>query len=508
MDISLRKFDPAARPDYLQEVEDRTTTKSISLLNVRKEKTNPTAKARIYDVENLSVSYAYSEKLHTDIITDRDLTKTYNGGIAYTYNTTPKNYVPFEKAPKFQSPYLKPIKELNFTFLPSRLAFRADLDRRYNLLQLQSRNNPYDLPTTLGIDPLYQKNFFFNRIYDLKWELTKALSFDYTATNRSVIDEPYGANTKAANKIVWDNLKTLGRNTNFNQTAALNYHLPLDKFPLTDWLSADTRYAATYSWTASSTALNSISDTATSQFQLGNTIQNNVETSVNGRVDLVKLYNKVKFLNKINNELPKQAAVPASKVMPPQAKKATDKTKAKTKTDGNDTKIKEKTKPAKDTTKGPELKVLKGVLRGLMTARSINGTYTRNEGSLLPGYLPRTKFFGLDENFDAPGVGYVLGQQYPLNELYNRAASNGWYTDSSHYLQTPLSALKNWSLNLRTELQPIRNFNILVDAKKNVSEIKEVFYRRPVNDAQVLPTTPNFSRTALPWRKTRSIPAR
>jgi cell surface protein SprA len=453
---------------YKKEVLDKTTTKSISLLNVRKEKTNPNSKPKPYDVENLSVSYAYSEKLHTDIITDHDLTKTYTGGLAYTYNATPKNYAPFEQNTKFQNPYLRPIKELNATFLPSRFAVRADLDRRYNELQLQRRNNPNDLPTTVGIEPLFQKSFYFNRIYDFKWELTKALSFDYTATNRAIVDEKYGPNSKAANKVVWGNLKNFGRNTNFNQTAALNYRLPLDKFPLTDWLSADTRYAATYTWTASSTALNSISDTASSQLELGNTIQNNAETSINGKIDLVKLYNKVKFLNKINNEQPKQPA-PASRTIPSASKKTPDKIAAKT-------------KPAKDTTKGPEFKALKTVLRALMTARSINGTYTRSEGSLLPGYLPRTKFFGFDEGFDAPNVGFVLGKQESLDDLYNRAAINGWYTDSSHYLQTPLSSLKNWNLSLRTELQPIRNFNILVDAKKNVSEIKEVFYRRPANE--------------------------
>ncbi|KAA9341053.1 cell surface protein SprA [Adhaeribacter soli] len=478
---SLEKYqdNPEEKAEYRKEVIDRTTTKSVSLLNVRKEKTNPDAKPRVYDIENLSVSYAYSEKLHTNILTDQDITKTYTGGLAYTYNATPKNFAPFEQSTLFASPYLKPLKELNATFLPSRLAFRADLDRRYNKLQLQRRNNPYELPTTTGIAPLYQKNFFFNRIYDLKWDLTKAISFDYTATNRAVIDEPYGENTAAANKVVWENLKNLGRTTNFDQTAAINYRLPLEKFPLTDWISADTRYAATYSWTASSNALNSLSDTASSQLKLGNTIQNNAETSVNGRIDLVKLYNKVKFLNKINNEKPKQANAqkPGAKV--PQRVTAKLPTNVKN--------PEEAKKAQKDTTKTRELKGLKTVLRALMTARNLNVTYTRSEGSLLPGYLPRTKFFGFEEGFDAPGFGFIAGKQYGLDELYNRAANNGWYTDSSQYLQTPLSSLKTWSLGIRTELQPIRNFNILLDAKKDVSDIREVFYRIPVDDSTAFP---------------------
>lgn len=475
---SLEKYkdDPDKKAEYKRKVLDRTTTKSISLLNVRKEKKDPTSKPKVYDVENLALSYAYSEKLHTDIITDHDLTKIYTGGLAYTYNATPKNYAPFEQSAKFQNPYLRPIKELNATLLPSRLAFRADLDRRYNELQYQRRLTPSALPTTTGIDPLYQKIFYFNRIYDLKWEFTKALSFDYTATNRAIVDEPYGPNSKEARQAVWQNLKDWGRTTNFDQMAAINYRLPLEKFPLTDWISADTRYAATYTWTASSNALNAISDTATAKLQLGNTVQNNAETSVNGKIDLVKLYNKVKFLNKINNEQPKSAAnlkKPAPKTVPKPAPKVTDPTQAQ--------------KPAKDTTKAPELKALKTVLRALMTARNINVNYTRSEGSLLPGYLPRTRFLGMSEDWEAPGVAFIAGKQYTLEELFNRAYRNGWYTDSSHYLQTPLSNLKTWNLGLRTELEPIRNFNIMVDAKKDVSEIREVFYRLPVVDSTGYP---------------------
>ncbi len=117
-----------------------------------------------------------------------------------------------------------------------------------------------------------------------------------------------------------------------------------------------------------------------------------------------------------------------------------------------------------------------------MTARNLNVTYTRSEGTMLPGYLPRTRFFGMDEDFNAPGVGFIAGRQYDLDDLYFRAANRGWYTDSSHYLQTPLSNLKTWNLGLRTELEPIRNFNIMLDAKKDVSEIREVFYRLPVDE--------------------------
>ncbi|GAB3822732.1 T9SS outer membrane translocon Sov/SprA [Pontibacter rugosus] len=448
---SLSKFEnDEARDAYKKEVITQETRKSISLLNVRKERTNPEAKAHIYDIENFAFSYSYAERLYTDIETDRNFTKTYTGGIAYTYDNTPRSYQPFANSEKLNSPYLRIIKDFNFSLLPSRFSVRADLNRFYNETYLQRPDPETRFVTTRGIAPTFQKSFYFNRIYDMRWDLTKSLSLDYTATNRSVIDEPDGRINKDVdsltykNKTIWENLVNGGRNTNFNQLIALNYKLPFDKFPLTDWLSADTRYATSYIWTAGSTALNQ--DTT---FRLGNNAENNVEFSVNGRVDLVKLYNKVKFLKDVNTPAPAKPAVPAA---------------------------------ADTTEKKPDYKFLKSMARVLMMTRSLNVTYLENRGTLLPGYLPDTKLFGFSDSFDAPGLPFILGKQYELDELYAQANSKGWYTDSSQYLNTPFSGIRTETFTGRANLEPFRNFNVAVDIRRTKSEIEEVFYRKEIDD--------------------------
>ncbi|SIR37003.1 cell surface protein SprA [Pontibacter lucknowensis] len=439
--------------EYRREVSTRETRKSVSLLNVRKERTNPEAKVRPYDVENLSFSYSYAERLFTNIETDRDFTRTYTGAVAYTYTNTPRNYEFFAQSERLKSPYMRLIKDLNFTPLPSRFAFRADLDRRYNETFLQRRDPGSGLITSRGIEPVFQKYFFFNRIYDLKWDISKSLSLDYTATNRAVVDEPdYRINRdvdslRYKNKVIWDNLRNFGRNTNFNQLVAANYKVPFEKFPLTDWLGAETRYAVTYIWTAGSTALNQ-----DAPFRLGNTAENNTEFSVNGRFDMVKLYNKVKFLKDVNSPTQPQGRPP---VPAP-----------------GDTAVK----------KQSEMKFAKGLARFLMMTRSVNFTYLQNQGTMMPGYLPRTKMLGFDDGFDAPGLPFILGRQYDLDELYNRAFTNGWYTDSSQYLNTPFSGIKTETLTARANMEPFRNFNLQLDARRNMSEIQEVFYRKQFDD--------------------------
>ncbi|GAA4350591.1 cell surface protein SprA [Hymenobacter saemangeumensis] len=499
---SLQKFEGGSdqQAEYRRKVVDQTTSRSISVLNVRKERSaNSNSKPKPWDVENLALSYSLTERLHTDIRTDRDYTRAYTAAVAYVYQTSPKNYTPLSKVKALDNPYLKVFQQINFTPLPSRFSFRTDIDRRYNERFLQRVLVPGQVPSTQGIPGVFLKSFFINRIYDLKWDLTKSLIFDYTATNRGVVDEGPGRTIGDSPEAVrnreqlQNNLLRGGRTTNFTQTAALTYRLPLDKFPLTDWISADTRYAATYSWQAASTALRApvfavptgdeARDTLTNRLNLGNTIQNNAELSANGRIDLVKLYNKVKFLNIINNAQPAAGGGAGKRA---------------TRNDALGMALPAETRPkpeAKADTTKEKLRFVKAVLRSLMTARSINFTYTRSNGTLMPGYLPKTKAFGMNGDFTAPGLPFILGQQYELSELYERARDRGWYTDESHYLNTPFSSLLTENLTLRTALEPFRDFNIQVDARRQLAKNNEAYYRRLLDDTTLEPITTLDPRT-------------
>ncbi|WP_201986818.1 T9SS outer membrane translocon Sov/SprA [Hymenobacter rubidus] len=498
LEQSLQKFkksdntvDSEAQAAYRKLVVDQTTSRSVSALNVRKERAPakpgaPLVKPKPWDIENVALSYTITDRLHTDIRTDRDYTKSYTAAIAYVYQTTPKNYQPLANFKVLDNPYLRIFKEVNFTPLPSRFSFRTDIDRRYNERFLQRVLEAGTLPTTDGIAPVIQKSFYISRIYDLKWDLTKSLIFDYTANNRGVVDEGRGRTIGVSDdairnrSLLQENLLRGGRTVNFNQTASLTYRLPLDKFPLTDWLSAETRYSANYTWQASSASLrkpvypvptgDEAKDTLTTSLYLGNTIQNNAEMSANGKIDLVKLYNKVKFLNIINNA-PPPTARPRSAVRGPLRPGEPAAPPAQ---------------PA-DTTREKN-RFVKAVLRSLMTARSINFTYVRSNGTLLPGYMPKTQAFGFDHGFTAPGLPFIIGKQYPLTDLYSLAAvQNDWYTHDSEYLNTPLSSLLTQTITLRTALEPFRGFNIQVDARHQLARNREIYYRTLLDTVTLKP---------------------
>lgn len=194
-----------------------------------------------------------------------------------------------------QTPYLKLTREFNFFLVPSRIGVRNDLNRMYS--ESMIRNNSGAI---LLIDPVFNKNFYWDRAYDVSWDLSKSLKFKYSATNRARIDEPQGRiDVQEKVDSVLTNLKQLGRNTNFMQTWDVNYDIPFRKIPFTDWITGTVKYTAKMDWQAAPLAFQST----------GNTISNSNSKQLNLQFNLVNFYNKSAYLKKINNNAPKPPKV-------------------------------------------------------------------------------------------------------------------------------------------------------------------------------------------------------
>ena len=421
------KGDIEAQAEYRNAVIDQTERRSLNLSNMRKEKTNPDKKDRIYNIENFSLSLAYSDRTQTNASIQSYQLRKYSGAINYNFSPQPMVFEPFKNAEKMKSDWLKLIKDLNFNFAPSNITLRGELDRSY--LKTQYRNK--DL-TIDGVEANYEKIFTFNRIYGVKWNFTKALSFDYSAMVRSIIDEPEGEITEQAKEVIVTNLQGFGRMKSFDQKIGVNLKLPLDKLPIIDWINADVRYSANYRWT--SAALNQI-DT------LGNRIENARTISTTGKFDLVKLYNKVPYLKKINS--------------PSRRRSSRSKTQAA------------------DTLKKSESKAGKAFLRALMMVRSINATYSIKDGTTLSGFKKSPYLFGMDTAWAAPGWDFILGNQDP--SIRTRAAENGWLVNNA-LLNDPFKQYQTIDLNIKATIEPFKDFKIQIDIKKNkTAQYQEIF---------------------------------
>jgi cell surface protein SprA len=258
-------------------------------------------KPRVYDVANWAVSYSYSELNSRNVNTEYDNKKNYRGAITYNYNNTPKNIVPLKntKIKLLKKPALRLIKDFNFNLMPSQLSFMTDMNRMYSERKMRNLDKPDIL-----IQPTYNKDFTWNRIYDLRYDITRTLKFDFSATNQARIDEPirneeYWVNKDSTNyeywkDSVWTQIQNFGRNTQYHHDFNFSYTVPINKIPLFNWVTASARYGGTYDWNVGPITADTI--------QLGNTIKNSSSAQLNGQMNLINLYNKIGYLKKINQK--------------------------------------------------------------------------------------------------------------------------------------------------------------------------------------------------------------
>ncbi|MBX2914216.1 MAG: cell surface protein SprA [Cyclobacteriaceae bacterium] len=427
----------AEREEYLKIIQDRSVRRSLNFTNVRKVKTNKDAVAHIYDIENFSFTYAFSEATQTNFNLRENTMRNYRGAVVWQYSPKFKGFEPFKDAKALKSPFLQLIKDFNFNPIPSNISVRGELDRSFT--KMVYRNASSDLESSI---PNFQKFFVFNRFYNVRWNITKTLALDYASRVNAIIDEPDGdLDNRDSIQIVINNLKKLGRMKNFDQHLTANYTLPLEKLPLTNWLNAEYRYNVGYNWQAGPLEKDE-------SLRLGNIIQNTQDQALSGRIDLVKLYNKIGFLKTINT--PPRPVAPVRPGTPP-------------------------AKPAQpDTVKRPpDLKALKGMLRLIMSVRNITGTYTVTQGTILPGFTPDPYLFGMDKGWSAPGWGFILGQQEA--GFQKKAGANGWLTRSQR-LTTPFTQNQMKDLGLSAAVEPSGELRIKLDVKKNsTTAFQEIF---------------------------------
>lgn len=452
-EIALQKFQSdAEREAYQNLVLDQSKRKNFSLNNVRKIKNPDKETNRLYDLENFSFSYAYGSVRQSNIQLESYNFETYRGSIAYSYQPDPLIVEPFKHVGFLRSDHLQLIRDFNINFAPSLVSARMDVDRRF--MRTQNRN---DQLSTAGVDPLFQKSFYINRFYSLNWDLTENLSFDVNSSVNAIVDEPEGdLDTEGKLDSLRNNIKNLGRTTNYNQQAVVNYQIPLDKSPLTDWISADVRYEATYSW---------ITGAIGQRDTLGNVIQNTRDRSISGKVDLVQLYNKNKRLNALN--APKRPNIPGRPAAQDTSTKEGEEEEKEISTEGF----------------GAEF------LRFLMMVKEVNFRYQITQGTFLPGYLPNTGLLGMDRSFLNPGLGFLLGSQN--SDIRFDLANRGVLAASTSLTQ---AFRQNESRNLQVSsvVEPLKDFRITLDFRKRENgDYSEIFRRSGPGDDDFTSVNPN-----------------
>lgn len=510
LDVAIDNAANKQERDSIKRIaQNYTKRKSFNLTNVHVEKQK--GKPKLLDVSNLSLTYSFNSTFSRNVNTVRNVERNYRGVLSYNFSTRPKNIQPLKKVNVLQSPMLRLLRDFNFYYMPTQLSVRSDISRHYNEILGRNIDNP-----NLKIQPTYNKDFIWNRYYDLKYNLTKGLKFDFSATNTSRIDEPEGIVDRKRDRdtyevwkdSIWQNIMDGGRNVQYHHNFNVTYTVPINKIPLLNWTSMTARYAGTYDWTAGALVKQDV--------ELGNTVRNSNNIQVNGQLNLVNLYNKVGFLRKINrkkgrgrryqgrNKKLRQVHYEGDiellkansarnvyhklltqnvtvKVYDNQGKEVPVKVKAVTPNRVKITASKEvKQARVRITGKvGEKTQILPLVgetfFRTLMSVRNISLNFSEINSSTLPGYLPETNFFGQESygGSSAPGIGFLMGNQD--ESFASRAAQMGWLT-TDQLQNSPFIMSHTQNVTIRSTIEPVSGLKIMVNGTRNFSKNMSEYY--------------------------------
>jgi cell surface protein SprA len=427
---------------------------TINVTNLRKNKTND-SKPRVYDVSNFDVSYSYTKtEKRNPLIENDELIKHY-GGLGYNFAPQPSFVEPFKKWNKYRSRWWGIIKDINFNLKPSLLSFRADVTRQFGATRAREVQVPGIPPSPFKIPETYDKYFIFDRVYNMRWDLTRSINVDFSATNNARVDEPNGRiDTKEKRDSVLNNLLKGGRNVVYRQTANASYNLPLSKIPLIDWTTVRFNYATTYNWVGASRVA----------ISLGNTVENSQQRVITGQLDFSRLYSKSKWLRALENPATKQTVKYVPVTLNP--KDTVGKSK---KYVARLLKRLKRLEDKKNNTFEPEWSGVGRLFGNMLTSlKSININYTQAYNSRIPGFTDSPRYIGNNWGTRAPGLDFVFGRQPDVKWLQS-AAQNGWMTRDTNFNFMFTQSYKQ-ELKVEATVQPFRDFTVDVSLTRSFSK--------------------------------------
>ncbi|MBF1097629.1 MAG: cell surface protein SprA, partial [Riemerella sp.] len=415
--------------------------RSIGVVNMQKQRMNSDKKSKFYDVENLSLTAVYNDDFYRDVYTTRNYRQYFKGYLDYNFNFKPWVIRPFNKLISDTSKaakYLNWIKEVNFNPIPTRLSFRAELDRTYSELQYR---NIDALLTGIPADDFQMikgRTFYFGWQYNLGFNFTKSLKLDINSYTRTLNDHisVNGMN----NRSIFRDLFRAGRPVLYNHKVQLNYKLPFEHFPYLDFINAEVGYGFQYNWSARSTVL--------SQQDLGNLAQNNNNTMATASVNIPNLFSKFKYFQKLENTMQQRRA----------EIEAMENSNAQAAT--------RKNKENKITTLKNRLTPLQAVLYGLTSSlKQVDFSYNETSGISLPGILSSPNFYGYGQGVGGPTYGFLLGSQADIRRVM---IERGWVT-SSDLMTESYVQMQTKAITGSIQIQPMNDLKIDLNFLKNYS---------------------------------------
>lgn len=295
-DILLKDALDAARTKHEKDsiksyAVTRKSVESFSLSNFRFNVQNKVPMP--WDPANFQLNFSFNKQKNMDPTTEYENTSDYRGSFQYSYTPYIKPLKPFGWV-KGKGKTAKFLKDWEINWLFQNLTFYTSMHRYYYEQQTRSEADvDFQLPVQVS------KNFTWDRQLSLNWNLIKSLQLSFSSNTTARIEETIGAVNKRLfpdeyrqwKDTVMSSLKGLGTPWNYNQTFTGTYKAPFNKLPFLDYLTGSVSYSSTYQWDKGATV---------DDIFLGNSIQNQTNWNADARLNFETLYNKSKYLQRIN----------------------------------------------------------------------------------------------------------------------------------------------------------------------------------------------------------------
>ena len=492
-----------------------------------------------YDPANFSFTYSHAHQHTTGETTVREQRDNWRGALDYSWTPVYKSWEPFKKI-KNKSKWLDILKRFGLNWLPQNLAFNTEMT--HETYELQERDMESLTKSQLPIT--FSDQFLWNREFALRWDLTKNLHMNFQSATHAQVDVPYpDVNTdlyadqyhawkdSVYRSAVLNSVRTWGTPLDYSQSFTASYKVPLNLLPVFDWVNTDASYSSNYSWERGMEDENGNS--------YGNTVNTHRELTLNGSFNLVKLYNHVPFLKKVNEKFnrtmsrsqyerkkqekekkkkdAKELAADPKKALP-KNKKAFEKeitllpdttlsirhgknskrliVSAKTadgklfpikykKVDNNQIKLISKVDSAKKIkisvlAKEPLeekswYKTWQTVARLAMMVRNVSFNYRSSYQLTLPGFTP-----SIGDAFGQKKVGSMApGLDFAFglvdDDYIGKARENDWLLRNDS-VATPATTSKTENLQLRMTLEPVKDLKIDLSAVRTQTTQKSIQY--------------------------------
>ena len=492
-----------------------------------------------YDPANFSFTYSHAHQHTTGETTVREQRDNWRGALDYSWTPVYKSWEPFKKI-KNKSKWLDILKRFGLNWLPQNLAFNTEMT--HETYELQERDMESLTKSQLPIT--FSDQFLWNREFALRWDLTRNLHMNFQSATHAQVDVPYpDVNTdlyadqyhawkdSVYRSAVLNSVRTWGTPLDYSQSFTASYKVPLNLLPVFDWVNTDASYSSNYSWERGMEDENGNS--------YGNTVNTHRELTLNGSFNLVKLYNHVPFLKKVNEKFnrtmsrsqyerkkqekekkkkdTKELAADPKKALP-KNKKAFEKeitllpdttlsirhgknskrliVSAKTadgklfpikykKVDNNQIKLISKVDSAKKIkisvlAKEPLeeknwYKTWQTVARLAMMVRNVSFNYRSSYQLTLPGFTP-----SIGDAFGQKKVGSMApGLDFAFglvdDDYIGKARENDWLLRNDS-VATPATTSKTENLQLRMTLEPVKDLKIDLSAVRTQTTQKSIQY--------------------------------